>query len=348
MDYWATKSFAQSMYQNPFSAVQMRIFDLFQMMYRVPAISQLRSLLYDLQSPNTAVRQLAVTLIGKMGAPGIAGLVSALAMHQPTEVRAAAAQCLGANAVHANAAIPALTQCLNDPNEVVRYQARCALTKIGGPAGEHLRSALASGDPKTVSGAATILSRIGGPESSKAVDTIKDLTSSSSAATQAGLRAALIQMKADPNSAAKMQDLMNSPDAAVRRETMQVVAEMSPVHSPEMIPGLMLRLKDKDPLVRASAAGALANLAPNSPESVKAVANMMQDPDPRVRSRACNALSSMGPGGAAALDAISRAQSGPKSAAASYSDNFVQAARYRIRNFGQHLEQKVADKAATT
>jgi HEAT repeat protein len=70
------------------------------------------------------------------------------------------------------------------------------------------------------------------------------------------------------------------------------------------LPYLIELLKDKHPLVRAAAAGAIREGGPKAAGAVPALINALRDPDPRVRDHAARAVEAVGPAANQAVPAL--------------------------------------------
>lgn len=247
-----------------------------------------------------SVRELAVVVLGRFGKPAASALTQALAENQPLSIRVAAACGLSRLGAEAAPAVAALCQCLESPDELLRWHGAFALSKIGRAAIASLRNMLGSSKPTAQSAAADALGWMGS-DAQDAVRAIRALTSSPSPVLQLSCHAALIKMTGDSTeSLPKMSTALQHPDPNVRRAALQRLGELREAgraSSSNILPCL----KDPSSAVRAEAALALARVEANEPKFVHVLIEALRDAEPDVRANAGIALAHFGPAASAAL-----------------------------------------------
>ena len=256
-----------------------------------------------LNDADANVRQLAVVVLGQIGAPAVSALASALDEKQPQVVRIFAASGLLRVGPPAAPAAEALGKCLSDADEGLRLNAALALSRIGPPALPVLRRALAG--EKSANAAARGLGWMQ-KEAAPAVDDLKRTAASGPANAKISATAALVRITGDPASGLSfLVGLISAKDkpAPLRAEAIERVGEMQE-KGKGAAAALRGALDDPDGFVRAGAALALARIGNVEPETGAALTRRLSDPDPNVQTHAAIALERFGPSAKAALPAL--------------------------------------------
>jgi HEAT repeat protein len=304
----------------------MRLFGLTELMARpLAAMTQVRQLTQMLRDPSYAVREMAVTVLGRTGAAGVPGLIAALAGGQPSSVKVAAIQALGMNSATATPAVMALCRCLSDPDAVVRDQAAHTMSKIGGPAMPALTEALRSPDMAMRTAAATAIGRVGGEHAKDMANELRYMASSSPPTSAPAMYASIVRLTGDPaQGVPQLQEFLHSGDPKVRQAAIRAAGELGPAGAP-LQEALMGRMVDPSPMVRAEAAKAIVNVAPDSPRTQAVLTNLLNDPHPDARAAAAMVLPTLGTAALPALNAAALKATGQDI-------GFLRSAIYRIQS----------------
>lgn len=261
-----------------------------------------------LEHPSEPVRQVAVLLLGRIGAPAAGALTRALEPGQPPGVRLAAAQVLAAIGPHASPAIRELCRALTAADEGLRYQASLALGRIGAPAVPWLERMLQFSDPLALAAAVDGLGHVG-PPASHAAPEIQRLGASPNVKLRQSCAAALVKITGNPAAGLPiLQRDLYDPDPEVRAAALGRIGELQPAGQPAG--GDVARcLGDPAPGVRGAAALTLARNQADPGWAVPSIERLLRDPEATVRVNAAIALAAYGPqarNAFAALDAMRR------------------------------------------
>ena len=239
-----------------------------------------------------SVRQLAVVLLGQMGAAAVPALVRALGQKQPTLIRAFAASGLAQAGSGASPAAEALGTCLASPEESLRIPAALALSRIGASALPVLRRALAAREGPTAVLAARSLGWMG-RDASPAAEDLKRLSASSSGETRIAALAALAAVTGSAKDLGPLTAIVQGSDRALRKEAIDRIGELKDLGR-GLAPVLRRCLEDSAAPVRASAALALARVGSREAETREALIRLRKDPDVQARFHAAIALAPFG------------------------------------------------------
>jgi HEAT repeat protein len=265
-----------------------------------PTAQEVAPLLND---PDPNVRQVAVVVLGQIGAPAVSALASALDEKQPLVVRIFAASGLLRVGPPAAPAAEALGKSLSDADEGLRVNAALALSRIGAPALPVLRRALAG--EKSAAAAARGLGWMA-KDAAPAVDDLKRTAASGPANARISATAALVRITGDPGTGLPfLTTLIAAKDkpAPLRMEAIERVGEMQEKGRGASA-SLRTALDDADPGVRAAAALALARVGSLEADTNAALTRRLSDPDPNVQTYAAVALHGFGAAAKPALPAL--------------------------------------------
>lgn len=255
------------------------------------------------------IRQVAVVLLGQIGASAVPALASALDQKQPLPVRIFAASGLVRIGPAASSAVDALGKCLGDPDPGLKLNSALALSRIGPPALPVLRRALSVevSAPAAARGLGW-MGRIAAP----ATDDLKRTAVSGPVSARLAASAALVNVTGDPASGLPALIAVMSAkntEPAARAEAAERTGELQE-QGRGAIAALRSCLDDAAALVRASAALALARVKSVEPETCAALTRLLKDADPQVRANAALALERFGPAGQQALPALKELAAG--------------------------------------
>lgn len=228
-------------------------------------------LLADFESGSTEERIAAAMAIRELGIvawPAIPALIDALA-DPIIGVRRSAAGALGGIGPTAAAAVPALTQRLADPHRFVRSWAAMALYEIGGPA-------------KPATDALIHLMRTD-------TENLRGRSWAASALPEIGADASVVIP-------ALVKTLAEDDSREVRAVVILSLQRYGKqgVRSPAITSSLFAALSDEEPLLRANASCALADLASELEVGRSAIALALRDEASIARSCAARAMGEMG------------------------------------------------------
>jgi HEAT repeat protein len=251
-----------------------------------------------------------VSVLGRCGAPAVPSLTAALDARQPVTVRVAAASALAQTGPAAAAAAVPLCQCLESPDETLRWHASRALGTLGRPAVAPLLGLLhSSSDPGLARAVVSALGSLG-PEAREAVEAITKVGASGADGLPLACETALIRITGDaPARLPRLTSALGDPDASVRQAALGHLGELRDT-ARSAAPGIVACLSDTSPDVRGTAALALARVGADGPAVVAGLTARLQDPSLEVRALTAMALSAHGPAAASALPALERMQSG--------------------------------------
>ncbi|MDR3719370.1 MAG: HEAT repeat domain-containing protein [Bryobacteraceae bacterium] len=254
------------------------------------------------------VRQLAVVVLGRIGAPAADALIRALAAQQPTAIRMTAALELASVGAPAAGGVRELCRCLTSSDEGLRTAAGVALAKIGAPAVPALCLMLRFSGPDTLAAAVSALAFIGPPAAAAAPE-LDALAARAALPLQLACAAALVRITGDPaRGLPVLLHARSSPDPAVRQLAIERIGELQQAGQ-AAAPYLLHSLGDPEPPVRAAAALAMARVQVPAAQSLQPLSQLLDDPVPEVRVHACIALSGLGRDAAQALPGL-RARAG--------------------------------------
>lgn len=285
------------------------------------AVDELRKATKDAEPE---VRAKAIAALREIG-PDVArsalpDLITAL-KDKEAEIRKQAAAAIAPFKESGNAAVQALAELLNDPDEAVRKEAADTLSLIGPASLPLLMQALADKEsvPKRQLAAEALMSMA--KKASKAVpaliealkdpdvgvrkmvtvalremgaeakDAVIDLTIMLLKDTDKDVREnaclALIQINPDPKIAfSAYKGALRDKEENVRRVASEGLGKLGP----PAIPALLDMLKDKDKVLRKSAAEALGAMGPKAKSAEKALNAAAEDKEPEVKEAAREAL----------------------------------------------------------
>jgi HEAT repeat protein len=255
--------------------------------------SMLKGLAACLNDPNPTARQLAALALGAMGAAAVPNLIEALDERQPVSTRISAASGLSRAGANAMPATKPLAECLDSADDVLRWHAGFALSKIGSSALPILMSKLSSADPRAQCAALDTLGWIGAGAGA-AIETVKILCSSTLSTLRFAACSALIRITGDSSAGLPaMLAALDDRDDKVRLAAMQRIGEGGHLTQPA-IPKILQSLADPSPSVRAAAALTLARINAKGSEVVQGLTQLVPHPDAEVQAAAAIALSSLG------------------------------------------------------
>jgi HEAT repeat protein len=286
-----------------------------------PAAAALRK---AAEAPEVALRQNAAWALGRLevatGADSVARLNALLEHDADALVRRDAANALGNVSQKVRAAQdtprpdvdpaelerlakatrtsvqPLLNSFRSDKNVVVRHTALDALVSVVSPddaaAAPDIAKSLADPDPDVVRSAALALANIGGPESRKAVLTLKGMLGSDDPLSRKIATGALASIGPDAvDAVVELAKALSDPDAEVRRSAAVTLSRVGPAARdavPELIKHLNAREEEE---VRFFSAQALGRIAPDDAAVAAALVKMLKESDSvRVRHGAVTAL----------------------------------------------------------
>jgi HEAT repeat protein len=253
-----------------------------------------------LNDTNPSTRQLAALALGTGSAPAVPNLIEALDERQPASIRITAASGLSRAGANATPAIEPLAKCLDSSDELLRWHAAFALSKIGSPALPLLMTKLASADPVGQCAALNALGWIG-LAAGTAIEAIKRLSFSTSTTLRFAACSALIRITGDSSAGLPaMLTALDDRDESVRFAAVQRIGEVGHL-TQSSAPRILQSLSDPSPSVRAAAALTLARIDAKGPEVVQALARLLRDPDAEVQAAAGIALSNLGKDAESAL-----------------------------------------------
>jgi cyclophilin family peptidyl-prolyl cis-trans isomerase len=221
-----------------------------------------------------SVRRRALIALGRIGSPrGVAPLIAALSTSREPSIRAVAAFSLGE--IESHYAAEALIDRLQDPKEspLVRARAAEALGKIASNA----TSAAALGSYATKTLAGLVAKQL--PDPARQLEEEEKLFASLSIT-------ALLRLR-KPETTAAVATQLRSSNSDLRWQAANALARMAEGIGP-FVPALIAALGDKEPLVRAHAARALA--VAKDKQAVPPLLALINDSDQRVVANAINAL----------------------------------------------------------
>jgi len=256
-----------------------------------------------LNDPEENVRILAVETLAKWGGVAVPFIAKALAPEQPEPVRVAAASCLGRLGSEAEPTVVSLSSCMESDDDLLRWHAGFALSKIGAPAFPELKNKLASDNPKTVMAAVQALGWME-KNAVEAVETIEALAEKKDPELTIACASALIRITGDPEKGlAMILPILEKGDTALK---IICIREMG-LLSDKAIEGriaLMPSISDPDPEIRSETALALARIGHPTPDLVQALIPLLSDKNEDVKANTGIALSVYGSTASPALSAL--------------------------------------------
>ncbi len=276
----------------------------------VPTLSKL------LADEDADVREAAANTLGQIGKPAVPTLIAGLKSGNPVFLQAVT----NALGKIGPPAVPALIETLTNPKEKVlaRQYAAIALTKVGSNPKEIVSALAGRLDDKESAirrSAAGALGKIG-PAARAALPRLIAMSGNETEDPVVREYAVRALTRIDPNDANVVSALirvLEDENPQVREAAVEALLEVS-VATREIgaakgdVPALATQLKDKDRLVRRSAAMALGNIGPAAKSAQFALIQALADEreDPEVRSAAATALGSIGPYAKDAIPALIR------------------------------------------
>jgi HEAT repeat protein len=229
--------------------------------------------------------------------------------------------------------VPAFLVLLGDPNEGLRKTAREVLDKLGKNCIAVFIDLVRNGKEEVVRQRAAEELAALAPDSRDAVPALKEaLLKDSSEAVRKAAGEALEKLGTSP--VVVLQELLQNPDANLRRFGMASLAEMGDRAAPvqkaiaqalrtdkdagvrrnavfalkaigkKALPDLAPAVKDPDPGVRQAFIKALGEVAGEDPKTVPLLVQALGDPEPAVRFESAEALAAIGPPAAEAVPAL--------------------------------------------
>lgn len=212
--------------------------------------------------------------------------------------------------------IPALIECLKDPDPLIRERAarrmprsrRMPLSRSDDapydcePAIPVLRERLDDPEPIVRLAAARTLGRVDRLDD-RAVAVLVESLSLPAASHRLDALEGLSWPRGDiPDVRLAVERCLSDPDALVRAEAVFRVGQHGFAHrEPHVPPRLVTALKDRSPVVRRRALEAIGCLGPYAANLVAPLIQHLSDPEPEVVETTCEALRCIGPGARAAL-----------------------------------------------
>ena len=266
----------------------------------LPAAEAVAPLVED---PEETVRQLAVVLLGRMGAAGVPALSRALGERQPAVVRAFAASILAQAGPAAASAAEPLGKCLESSEEKLGITAGLALSRIGSGALPVLRRALAAREAATAVLAARALGWMG-KDGSPALEDLKRVAAAPGPEPRMAALAAIVAVTGDAGRGLPpLTAIVQGSDRSLRREAIERIGELRELGR-GAAPALRRCLEDSAGPVRAAAALALARVKSLEAETREGLSRLRKDPDPDVRVNVAIALAPFGASASAALQQL--------------------------------------------
>ncbi len=256
-----------------------------------------------LEDPDGSVRQLAVSVLPRVGTGAVDTLISATRTEQPLQVRIAAVAALGRLKGLARPAIGSLIECLGDEERNLRTNAILSLSRIGEPAVPQLIACLGSRDENVQRGAIDALGWIG-PPAMAAVEGMKMALPECSLPVQAAGYAALVKITGDVAEGLPMLlARLGHQEAAVRRICIERLGELREMAT-SAFSSILPCLQDQSGEVRAATALALVRIKAQCAEAVGMLIPVLSDTHPEARINAAIALATIGPAAQTALPAL--------------------------------------------
>jgi HEAT repeat protein len=275
-----------------------------------------------LHDPDPLVRQIATAALGRVApSAAVAGQVLIRAAENPDESgRKLAAEGLGRAAAEVPGAIPALSDLMKDPSGDVRRRAAGALATVGSPAATAIPAMIAALEGQDIPTRTAILTALGklgtlGESVTPTLLAALDDPSEDVRAAAVDALGAFIGSHRDVAVPALLKALKD-PSRTVRFRASQTLGASRPARL--ILPHLVERLDQGEPIVKVAAAAALSRMA-ETPErepettrrAVETLAAALADPDRRVRSGAAWGLARFGDEAAAVEPALPAAMDDP-------------------------------------
>src|SRR5262249_11597415 len=221
----------------------------------------------------------ALTAIGPGAAPALLGGL----MHEHRGVRFASARLLSEVEPSSPAGVPVLIDGLKGSN---RFEARVALTRVGGPAVEAVAGLLSDANPNLRREAADILRDMGPRAAPAAAALVKAVADEDELVRLAAIRAL---GQNGPGAKETVLSLLGAhmlADYRLRQEIVETVAQIGP----DAVPTLVAALGHPDRGYRAAAASGLAQMGTTARPALEALVAATKDEVPLVRWEAARAL----------------------------------------------------------
>jgi HEAT repeat protein len=259
----------------------------------------------SLDHPEEPVRQLAVAVMGRIGAPAVEHLARALDAAQPEAVRMFAAGALANIGPPAAPAVRSLCRCLTANEDGLRTLASLALARIGAASVPSLRVMLQFSDPRAVVATVTALTQIG-PAARDALADLQVLAPRSTLSVQMACAAAAARISEDPARGLPfLLQALNQQDPSVRKQALEQITELREAAHPA-IPRILECAGDPAPQARGAAALTLGRIRAPASDVVGPLTHLLDDASPEVRLNATIVLASYGEAARPALPALRR------------------------------------------
>lgn len=253
--------------------------------------TQIISLIEKLTDSDFRVRHDAADALLKIGYAAVPALSEAL-QDQSKQVRWYAASTLGEIGAEAKAAVPQLIVTLQDEDEYVRRIAAYALGKIGVEAAlavPYLIATLQDGDRNLRSVAAYALGKIGA-EASAAVPYLTAALQDADKEVRSYAATALGRIGADAKVAVPaLIASLQEENQYVRRSAADALGHIG-LEAKAAVPALITALQDENKYVRVNAAAALGRIGAEASSAVPALIVALQDDKEEVRRNAASGL----------------------------------------------------------
>ena len=263
-----------------------------------------------LEDPDESVRQLAVSVLPRVGEGAVDPLLSATRTPQPLQVRIAAVAALGRMKAEARPAIGSLIECLGHEEQSMRSNAILSLSQIGEPTVPQLLACLGSESENVQIGAIDALGWMGAPAMA-AVGSMKAALPERSFPVQVAGYAALVKISGDVTEGLPMLlAQLGHQDASVRRICIERLGELRET-AVSAFPSILSCLQDQSGEVRAAAALALVRIKAQCAEALEMLIPLLTDAHPEARFKAALALATIGPTAQTALPALNTLKTDP-------------------------------------
>ena len=264
------------------------------------AQKQVASLSKLLTHEHAQVRAAAAQALGALGQHAkehVPDLVKLLSAEEELRVRVAAAQALGALGQHAKEHVPDLVKLLKDPSSRARAAAARALGALGQHAKEHvldLVKLLKDPSSSTRAAAARALGALGQHAKEHVPDLVKLLKDPSSSTRAAAARALGALGQHAKEHVPDLVKLLKDPSSRARAAAARALGALGQ-HAKEHVPDLVKLLSVEEELrVRVAAAQALGALGQHAKEHVPDLVKLLKDPSSSTRAAAARALGALG------------------------------------------------------
>jgi len=263
-------------------------------------------LLRGMESRDHTIRSEAASALAALGPkarPAVPSLLLALG-HESPKVRFQAARALRGIGPAAEQAVPALGQLLKDPDREVRWTATESLKGIGDAAVPVLLRALSGEDVDGRRRAASALQDIGIEHDVVLPHFVQALSDPDKGGRSWGVRY-LARLESEAVSAIPELTalLKNDPHEYVRAGAARAMGQIAP-EAKDTVLALRKALHDPERSVRCAAAGALGKAGTTGSQAILSLIRALRDKDGLVRAAAVAALGSVGQGSEEAADQL--------------------------------------------